>query len=110
MAKGKFDVVGNKGGVAYSFVLCDKTFNIIGCHLAHGQTMVKKRNQMMSNLVQEIKLQKIQADLFSGLESDSYADYSIIMGDLNYRINSTFAFLSKQIETCRDEILDQYAV
>ena len=36
LAKGKFDMIGNKGGVAYSFVLRDRIFNFIGCHLKHG--------------------------------------------------------------------------
>ena len=37
-AKGKnilFTVVGNKGGLCYSFVLGNRVFNIIGCHLQH---------------------------------------------------------------------------
>lgn len=37
IAKGKMGLIGNKGIVAYSFVLRDRTFNFIGCHLKHGQ-------------------------------------------------------------------------
>jgi hypothetical protein len=33
LAKGKFGYVGNKGCVAYSFVMRDRVFNFIACHL-----------------------------------------------------------------------------
>lgn len=36
IAKGKFHMVGNKGALAYSFMLHDKVFNVIGVHLQHG--------------------------------------------------------------------------
>jgi hypothetical protein len=44
------------------------------------------------------------------LESDSFADFSVIMGDLNYRINSTFAHLSKNIRECFDVKQEQLAL
>jgi hypothetical protein len=49
-------MVGNKGGIAYSFVFRDKLFNVIGCHLKHGQDKSIKRDEMMSALVSEFKL------------------------------------------------------
>lgn len=36
IAKGQMNIVGNKGTVAYSFVLRDRTFNFINVHLKHG--------------------------------------------------------------------------
>jgi len=36
IAKGKLNLIGNKGVVAYSFVLRERIFNFIGCHLRHG--------------------------------------------------------------------------
>jgi hypothetical protein len=36
IAKGKLNIIGNKGAVAYSFVLRDRVFNFYGCHLRHG--------------------------------------------------------------------------
>lgn len=37
IVKGKYNLIGNKGCVAYSFVLRDRVFNFINCHLQHGQ-------------------------------------------------------------------------
>ncbi len=48
-AKGKdivFTTIGNKGGLCYSFVLQNRVFNIIGCHLQHKQEKQDKRNYM----------------------------------------------------------------
>lgn len=33
IVKGKYNLIGNKGCVAYSFVLRDRVFNFINCHL-----------------------------------------------------------------------------
>lgn len=36
LAKGKMNIIGNKGCVGYSFILRDRIFNFIGCHLKPG--------------------------------------------------------------------------
>jgi hypothetical protein len=110
IAKGKFGYVGNKGAVAYSFVFRNKIFNFIACHLQHGQFKAIARHTMMSELVREIKLQNAQTKLFKGLESDTYADYSFIFGDLNYRINSTYMYLSRHMEECKDMNTEQLSI
>jgi hypothetical protein len=44
IAKGQMGLVGNKGCVAYSFLLRDRVFNFICCHLKHGANNEEKRN------------------------------------------------------------------
>lgn len=36
LAKGQMGLIGNKGAVAYSFILRNRVFNFIGVHLKHG--------------------------------------------------------------------------
>ena len=94
-AKGKFGMVGNKGAVSYSFLLRQRVFNFIGCHLKHGAENCDKRNKMIAELLRELKLQPTQ---YKNLDLDSTGDLNVIFGDLNYRIESTFAHLSKNIQ------------
>jgi hypothetical protein len=54
LAKGKFGYVGNKGCVAYSFVMRDRVFNFIACHLQHGQDKIEKRNKMAAEILKEL--------------------------------------------------------
>lgn len=44
---------------------------------------------MASQLIREMDLFQIQSDM-GGLESDVLADFSFFLGDLNYRLNTTF--------------------
>lgn len=48
----------------------------------------------MGKLLREFKL---QMPLFKGLECDSNAAYTFILGDLNYRLESTFTKLTPVI-------------
>lgn len=82
-------LVGNKGGVAQSFMLLNRPFNFIAVHLKHGQDNADKRNQMASDLIREMKLWQFQQSI-GGLESDQLAEFSFFMGDLNYRLKTTF--------------------
>ena len=62
VAKGKnlvVSTVGNKGGLCYSFVLKNHTFNVIGCHLQHKQEKQAKRNKMSRELLNEMKMQEV---------------------------------------------------
>lgn len=45
--------------------------------------------------------------MYSNLDCDSTADFTYILGDMNYRINSTFSLLTKNIELSRAEEMDQ---
>lgn len=61
-----------------------KTFNIFGVHLIHGAKNEEKRDEMMQELIQSMKIDRAE------LDSDILCDYNFIMGDLNYRFNTTF--------------------
>ena len=88
-------MVGNKGGVAQSFMVQNRLFNFIAVHLKHGQNKVEARNEMASQLIKEMKVQRIQ-DSIGGLECDQIADFAFFQGDLNYRLNTTFAELNNE--------------
>jgi hypothetical protein len=66
------------------FKLNDKHFNFIAVHLLHGQNNREKRDEMMSTLIEYFKVDRQEMD------SDLICDYNFIMGDLNYRIDSTY--------------------
>jgi hypothetical protein len=97
-------LVGNKGCVAYSFLLRDRVFNFICCHLKHGQDNEDKRNNQASQILKELKFSN---PTYKGLECDSYADLTFLFGDLNYRTNSTFEELDKDIKETMNPKLDQ---
>ena len=91
LAKGAMKgMIGNKGCIAYNLTLMNRHFNVIATHLRHGQNAVAERNQMASDLIQELKLQHLQASI-PGLESDQSSDICIFMGDMNYRMNTRFS-------------------
>ena len=72
VAKGKnlaITTVGNKGGLCYSFVLKNRVFNVIGCHLQHKMEKQAKRNKMARDLLNEMKMQELQFKM-QGLSSD----------------------------------------
>ena len=58
IAKGFAKTIGNKGGVAYSFMLQNRMFTFIATHLRHGQKREADRNEMASQLIQEMKMQQ----------------------------------------------------
>lgn len=109
IAKGKM-YTGAKGGVAYGLTFRGRHFNFFGVHLQHGPHKTLARHKMMSALVKEFKLFQIQSSVFKPLESDTYADYSFIMGDLNYRVNSTFMYMSRHIEETRNFNIEQLTI
>lgn len=77
-------VVGNKGGLQMYFRYNDKYYNFIGCHLLHGQDNRIKRDEMIEELIKVFRIDRTE------LDPDMIADYNFIMGDLNYRFESTF--------------------
>ena len=56
IAKGMMNYIGNKGCIAYNFTLQNRHFNIIATHLRHGQNNEKLRDQMASELINELRL------------------------------------------------------
>ncbi|CDW91774.1 endonuclease exonuclease phosphatase family protein [Stylonychia lemnae] len=91
-AAGIGNILGNKGGLQISFKLYDYLFNFINVHLVHGEKRYEKRNEMMSDLIRKMRNQREE------LDPDIISDFSFIIGDLNYRLESTFEDLAPQID------------
>lgn len=83
-ACGVGNIIGNKGAVQMHFNLNDRSYNIFGCHLLHGQNNRVKRDEMMEEIIREMKVERPDLDV------DILCDYNFIMGDLNYRFDLTF--------------------
>ena len=81
------NMIGNKGGLQISFRIYDYLFNVINVHLIHGAKRFEKRNEMMSELIRKMRIQREEID------PDIIADFSFILGDLNYRMEGTFESL-----------------
>ncbi len=86
-ATGVGGVVGNKGGLQLAFKLYDKIFNFVNVHLVHGAKRCEKRHEMMTDLIKNFKIYREE------LDPDTIADFAFILGDFNYRMNSTFTEL-----------------
>lgn len=89
-------LIGNKGGLQLCFRLYDYLFNFISVHLVHGAKKLDKRNEMMSDLIKILKIYREEID------SDVLSDFSFILGDLNYRMNSTFDDLVPQMSNIHE--------
>jgi hypothetical protein len=57
-ACGVGNLIGNKGAVQMYFNLNDRTYSIYGCHLLHGQNNSIKRDEMMADLIKEMKIER----------------------------------------------------
>ena len=66
---------------------------MIGCHLKHKLENQAKRNFMSRELVNEMRTSSLQG-LVPGLESDQVGDFNFYMGDLNYRLKTSFSELN----------------
>ena len=89
LPKGIGGILGNKGGIATSFMLYNRLFNIVATHLSAKPGKINERNDMSSALINEFKLQEFQNEI-GGLECDMLAEFSFFMGDLNYRLETDF--------------------
>lgn len=83
-ALGFAKVFGNKGGMQIYFTWNEFHFNIFGLHLLHGQDNRVKRDIMMEDIVRYFRNERPEMD------PDMSYDYSFILGDLNYRLDSNF--------------------
>ena len=90
IAKGAMSgMIGNKGCIAYNFTLLGRHFNIVATHLRHGQNAAAARDEMASELINELRFQHIQKTI-PDLECDQFSDICIFMGDMNYRMNTRY--------------------
>ena len=80
-------VLGNKGGLQMSFKLYDYLYNFINVHLVHGAKRFEKRNEMMAEVIRKMRVQREE------LDPDVIADFSFILGDMNYRMDGDFETL-----------------
>jgi hypothetical protein len=92
IAAGVGGVLGNKGGLQMSFKLYDSLYNFINVHLVHGAKRYDKRNEMMSDLIRRMRIQREEID------PDVIADFSFILGDMNYRMQGDFEGLVPKID------------
>eukprot|EP00727_Mastigamoeba_balamuthi_P006660 m51a1_g2614 putative type ii inositol -trisphosphate 5-phosphatase-like (1072) ;mRNA; r:512229-517451 len=94
-AVGIMGMMGNKGGVAVRFDICDSTFCIVNSHLnAHGDNIMR-RNQDYHDICHRI--------LFFDDESGTYYtvydhDFLFWVGDLNYRVDGDDADIRQKIQ------------
>lgn len=77
-------VFGNKGGMQIYYTCNDFSFNVFGLHLLHGQENRVKRDIMMEDLVRFFRNERPEMD------PDVLSDFSFILGDLNYRMDTNF--------------------
>lgn len=77
------NILGNKGGLIYSFNLFHLKFCIINCHLAAGPG--PRKNKFRINNVIDI-FKSIKINNYDDIIS--YHDFVFFIGDLNFRINS----------------------
>ena len=54
-ATGIGNILGNKGGLQLSFKLYDYLFNFMNAHLVHGAKNFDKRNDMLSELIRNMR-------------------------------------------------------
>ena len=80
----EFGLGKNKGGMQIYFHYNERTFNFIGGHLVHGQDNRLARDDMMEEIVRALKIEREEFD------ADVLCDYNFIIGDLNYRFDSTY--------------------
>ena len=85
------NAVGNKGGVALSFMLNDTSFAFVNAHFAAHQGKVEKRNSDYKEILNGLKFGDVPM-----LDLMSESDRSFWMGDLNYRIDD----LTRSVVSC----------
>ena len=95
-------VFGNKGGLLINFKLYDTLYCFINVHLIHGQKNIVKRNEMMSEVIKAMRTAR------DDIDPDIMADCCFLIGDLNYRLDTTFTALIKDMANLEKYVdLDQ---
>lgn len=92
VAAGMGGIMGNKGGCQLSFKLYEYQYNVINVHLVHGAKRFMKRDEMMSEIIRKMRIQRDEID------PDIISDFNFILGDMNYRLEGTFEELEPQID------------
>lgn len=87
---GFFNVIPNKGAVAFSFELGKHRILSIGCHLASGAGNLSERNEGIRRILGQIP--------------DSF-DWVVVYGDMNYRIQGDVKQVKSLIEEKERSVL-----
>ena len=75
-------LMGNKGGLLVHFNLYGKVFAVLCVHLKAGAFKGRQRTEMMAKILKSVSQ--------NGIEVDASADFTIIVGDMNYRFKTTY--------------------
>lgn len=67
-----------------SFRLYGNMYTFICVHLVHSVKRYEKRNEMMSDLIKNLRIFREEMD------SDVFSEMSFLMGDFNYRMETTY--------------------
>lgn len=94
--------MGNKGGLLIQFNLFGKQFAVLCVHLKAGAFKGRQRTEMMAKILKSIATTE--------LEVDATADFTFIVGDMNYRFKTSYQKHIKQVLQSHKLIknLDEY--
>lgn len=95
---GVLNALDKKGGVLVEFSIYDHSFSIMNCHLMSGANNGEKKTDQMGSIMKAICAGKVK------FEPDAAADFSIILGDLNYRFKSTYQDYIHNVENAHADI------
>ena len=105
-------MMGNKGGVSISFRLNDKLLQFVCCHLHSGLEGVKKRNDDVEDIMNQMvyrtsskRVNKVASSVSVDIVSQPLPDVLIFLGDLNYRVNGYKPSILQCIKQNRYDIL-----
>jgi len=102
VATGVANTVGNKGGVAVSFILDQTSFLFVNSHFAAHQNEVDARNADFARINAELKLGRAASS--ESCVSDRF-DRVFWSGDLNYRINGNRRIVDHALKREMYEVL-----
>jgi len=90
---GLANIIGNKGGIGITFQICGTSLLFINCHLASGQSQVKRRTEDFKKIMNNLELPKNRIAQEKKLKQKSKIvdrfDCVFWSGDFNYRVNQT---------------------
>ncbi len=81
-ACGAMGLMGNKGGLLIQFNLFGKQFAVLCVHLKAGAFKGRQRTEMMAKILKSVS--------HTDLEVDATADFTFIVGDMNYRFKTSY--------------------
>lgn len=104
-AKGFGGFVGNKAGLGVTFSVYETMFTVFNVHLHAGQKGRDKRIEMMNSLIAEHKLGE------DSIDAIELSDYAFIIGDFNFRMNTTYTEIIDNIKSIHDDMgLDEFCI